>query len=178
MRVVISLLWSACGLLGQVYFQPQPDWLGLTPYSVQVCAPTDKPLVMQGLRVLRGAGLQGLQVASRATIATRLQKARRLSRSRKALLALEVTAWVWTTVAASGAVDDILSEGSQKVIRVAGPVIAGGLRLSTTMVKREARQETQPGPPLPGYIHVAAGECSEEYVIFSLNKIGENYADN
>ena len=155
------LLGTPAATQETIFFVPQPDWLGLTPYSTAVCNGAAEAVRIPGGRVYAEATKHGIQPASRATILRVMRDANRTSTTRKVLLALEIAGWVATVAMVSDQLQ--VSEKARAFI----PLATSGLRLATTLTKRETPEIELPGVLLPTVVEVPADACVE-YVMFGL----------
>ena len=156
------LLGTPAAAQETIFFVPQPDWLGLTPYSTAVCNGAAEALRIPGGRVYAEAIKHGIRPASRATILRVMRDANRTSTTRKVLLALEIAGWVATVAMVSDQLQ--VSEKARAFI----PLATSGLRLATTLTKRQAPDVEIPGIQVPTVISLPAGACTMEYVIFGI----------
>ena len=146
-----------------IYFMPQPDWLGFTPYNAETCNGTDETIKIPGGVVYREAMKQGIRPASQATVVRAMHEAKRTSTIRKVLVGLEIAGWVATVAMVSDQLQ--VSEKARAFI----PLATSGLRLATTLTKRQAPDVEIPGVQVPTVISLPAGACTMEYVIFGVN---------
>jgi len=159
MRWIIPILLSVMPAFGQgtagavITFSPQPPVGGFDAYSVGICNATTGPLNFSSTIVRNAAVSEGLKPASYSAINRELATQKRMSPVRILASITEVAAWGMAIAVATDALWKNLS-AAQKALP---PIVAGGLRLATTITAQYNPEQQAPDDLLPVFIQVPAG---------------------
>jgi len=171
MTWVVLILLSVVSAFGQgasgvvITFSPQPPVGNFDAYSVAVCNGTDSPINFHSAIVRNAAVAEGLKPANYSAITRGLETENRMSPIRILASIAEAGAWGMSVAAATDALWKNHS-AAQKTLPV---LVAGVLRLATTVTARHTAESKAPDDLLPVFISVPAGRGScVEYTMLTL----------
>jgi len=159
MTWAVLILLSVASAFGQgaagavITFSPQPPVGGFDAYSVGICNATTGPLNFHSAIVRNAAVSEGLKPASYSTINRELATQKRMSPVRILATVTEIAAWGMSIAVATDALWKNLS-AAQKALP---PIVAGGLRLATTVTAQYNPEQQAPDDLLPVFIQIPAG---------------------
>ena len=171
MRWILLILCSVAMAFGQgaagvvITFSPQPPVGNFDAYSVAVCNATTTPLNFNSTIVRNAATAEGLKPASYSTINRELATRKRMGPVRTMATVAELVGWGMSIAVASEA----LWKGHSGIQKTLPGLVAGSLRLATTVTAQYAPEQGAPDDLLPVFISVAAGRGScVEYTMLTL----------
>ncbi|HET6456013.1 MAG TPA: hypothetical protein VFI02_16530 [Armatimonadota bacterium] len=159
MRWIIPILLSIMPVFGQgaagvvIMFSPQPPVGSFDAYSAVICNSTTGPINFHSAIVRNAATAEGLRPASYSTINRELATRKRMSPVRILASIAEVAGWGMSVAVATEAIWKQHS-ALQKTLPT---IVAGSLRLATTITAQYNPEQQTPDDLLPVFIQVPAG---------------------
>jgi len=159
MRWILLILCSIAMAFGQgvagavITFSPQPPVGGFDAYSVGICNATTGPLNFSSTIVRNAATAEGLRPASYSAITRGLATKNRMGPIRIMATIAEVAGWGMSVAVATEAIWKQHS-ALQKTLPT---IVAGSLRLATTITAQYNPEQQAPDDLLPVFIQIPAG---------------------
>jgi len=142
---------GAAGVL--ITFSPQGRIAGFDAHAVRICNTTDVPANFHSAIVRNAAAAEKLKPASYTAIQQELTTRNRLGPIRIMATVAEIVGWGMSVAVAT----DALWQGQSGIQRALPSIVAGSLRLATTVTAEYNPEEKTPGDLLPVFVQVPAG---------------------